>query len=391
MNWACAWNIAEWRGSRSGQPTAQQHQHQHFVHQQPPDQHWQLPDQQRHQQRRQRKQALLLPELSGRAKGTWLSEADACSPVSHGSSSDCLADLLVPTSQTCGSGGCSGLELNGSAALGAAISADSPPWETQPSSCAAVEPACFAQQQQQSGGNLASLAAVSQQSQPTCGDGVPSHSPGSVPDNMAVDWQQLLESWAVPPSAATLMPPQLEALLAEDDHPGLPPACLPAAPPCAAPVQQLLQPQQQCRQPPRPQQAAAPAQPQSARAFRLQHAAAGLAASPGASTAAVPAPMSAASCASTVPQQQPGQGMPAIPTLRQPPVLQPVSRKRGRPRVYDTVTPGVTLCRQVLKSVVPVRMLDGLAYDLLSCMEGWHTCKSSTKAAQHSTAQRDQC
>lgn len=335
-----------WRGRRGEEPKSQQdHQQHHLQHQQQPD-HWQLPYQQQHQQRRQRKQALLLPDLSGCGKGTWLSEADACSPVSHGSSSDCLADLLVPTSQPDGSGGCSGLELNGHAAFGAAISADSLPWVTQPSSCAAAEPARFAQQQHP-GGNLASLATVIQLSQPPCGDAAPSHSPGSVSDNTAVDWQQLLESWAVPPSATTLMPPQLEALLAEVDDPGLPPACPPAAPPCAAPAQQLSQPQQQCRQPPPPQQAAAPAQPQSARAFRLQHAAAGSAAKLQCSGAA--APVSAASGMAMVSQQRPIQGMPAIPALRQPPVLQPVSRKRGRPRVYDTITPGVTPCRQGCK------------------------------------------
>lgn len=331
-------NAAEWRVGGSDQPTAQYLQQQHQQH---------------------GEHALAINELDG--NDPWPLESGALSPASYGSSSDCLADALVSTLPQYGLGDCGGGALDAAADGGV-------PWPPQPGSDPSDHdlPLPAQQQLQSSAGGSAT---------PACGSGIPSgglmppcSSVSGISDGASVNWQQLLEAWAVPTGAAAVLPPPLEALLAEEDAaplPQPPPAPLPpkrqlrsAAGGAFHPQQQPLQ-QAQRRQQTRPRRGAAQPALQSARSFRTQRTASSTApalqppaaAAVPACTAAPPAQPVTAPAASapaagqgaSLPQQAAAQaagGMPAIPVLRPPALQQLGPRKRGRPRVYDTITPG---------------------------------------------------
>lgn len=298
---------AAWRGGGRDQPTAQQLK--------------------QHQQ--EYEQALVIDGSDGSdcwPLEFWPLGSRALSPASYGSSSDCLADALVSTLQRYCSDGCCG------DALDAAV--ECVPWPPLAGGDSSASQAPLPAQQQQQSHELQSGG---------------SHSGSGTTVGTSVDWQQLLESWAVPCSAPAVVPPPLEALLAEED-----------APPLPQPGQAPPAPQQQRRQSPRSRRVASAPAAQSARTFRTRQSTAGNApalqprptaparassatAAPASSAAASPA--SAAAHSSPPSQQQPSLNMQAHPVLRPLVVLaqQPGPRKRGRPRVYDTITPGAWL------------------------------------------------
>ncbi len=313
----------------------------------------------------------------------WLLQSGGLSPASYGSSSECLANVLGSTLQ----------QFAGSSAGAAAaldLDACSLPWPTSSGlhpaacSCSVPVPCC-----------LSAAAPQSQQSGP-------GSSGGGGGGGTTVDWQQLLDQWAVPVSAAAIAPPSLEALLAEEDaqlpqQQELPP------PPLSQPLGSLLPqaapltgppPLQQMAVPPPPSPlhpvlSAAPRGPQPPALVRrrLRSVRTGTRSPPPAldslrcgpsssaspqsalafSAACIPAPAATPLAIPGVPEQprvtNGAAAMPAIPLPpqqqqqqqpqghqqiaasvqqsagQQPWPPQPPQRKRGRPRVYDTVTP----------------------------------------------------
>lgn len=399
---------AHWRGGSSDWPTAQQ-------------QTWQQQQQQRDSQ----------SSFAGNGLGNGLGSGDAwqldaagLSPASHGSSSDCLADALAATLQHCSSDDCGGDTLDAAADC---LSAWPGGCGSQPTDSIRISDAPVQLPLGQPGpcSDTQHGIAVS------AGLSSPCRSAGGATaiaaDSTPVDWQSLLEAWALPPdAAAAVVPPPLEALLAEEDALPLtsqPPAqqlpapqslaSKPLVPSLALSLQPLphdsARPQaesapdqpRQLRSPPAApladaHPAAMPPVPRRARSFRNRRqaaqpsaevsqpaparlastrsrrqasrsakatdaAAANHTAQAAAAASAVPAPAAVAAASrkltpATVqpppsPQQEQQQQqqaeaateasrMPAIP--QPPPPLQRAAsgpRKRGRPRVYDTVTP----------------------------------------------------
>lgn len=314
----------------------------------------------------------------------WLLQSGGLSPASYGSSSDCLVDVLGSTLQQF-----VGSSTGAAAALD--LAARGLPWPTSSGlhpaacSCSVPVPCCL------------SAAAPQSQQSGLYGPGGSSNGSGG---GTTVDWQQLLDQWAVPVSAAAIAPPSLEVLLAEQDvqlpqQQELPPPPLSqplgSPPPQAAPLTGLP-PLQQLAVPPPPSPlhpvlSTAPRSPQPLALVRrrLRSVRTGTRSPPPAldtlrrslsssappqsalasSAACIPAPAATPLAIPGVPElprllSDGAAAMQAIPLQpqqqqphchqqiaasvqqsagQQPWPTQPPQRKRGRPRVYDTVTP----------------------------------------------------